>query len=85
MCYCAWPSPSPSWAYPSSSPRPVLPCCSATGRKLIPSAFAEDVRRVVEESKDHVIYELDVGGRRIPVRVSLKPLFDPAGEKIRLV
>ncbi|MDR7085883.1 4-methylaminobutanoate oxidase (formaldehyde-forming) [Aeromicrobium panaciterrae] len=28
-------------------------------------------------------YELDVGGRRIPVRVSLKPLFDPAGDKIR--
>ncbi|GAA3517054.1 FAD-dependent oxidoreductase [Aeromicrobium panaciterrae] len=28
-------------------------------------------------------YELDVGGRRIPVTVSLKPLFDPAGDKIR--
>ncbi len=28
-------------------------------------------------------YELDVGGRLIPVQVSLKPLFDPAGDKIR--
>jgi glycine cleavage system aminomethyltransferase T/glycine/D-amino acid oxidase-like deaminating enzyme len=28
-------------------------------------------------------YQLDVGGRRIPVRVSLKPLFDPDGAKIR--
>ncbi|MEJ7636067.1 FAD-dependent oxidoreductase [Aeromicrobium sp.] len=28
-------------------------------------------------------YQLDVGGRRVPARVSLKPLFDPAGDKIR--
>jgi 4-methylaminobutanoate oxidase (formaldehyde-forming) len=28
-------------------------------------------------------YQLDVGGRRIPVTVSLKPLFDPAGERIK--
>ncbi|MCW2752383.1 MAG: FAD-dependent oxidoreductase [Aeromicrobium sp.] len=28
-------------------------------------------------------YQLDVGGRRIPVRVCLKPLFDPDGAKIR--
>ncbi len=28
-------------------------------------------------------YQLDVGGRRIPVRVTLKPLYDPSGEKIR--
>ncbi len=28
-------------------------------------------------------YQLDVGGRRIPVTVSLKPLFDPSGEKLR--
>ncbi len=30
-------------------------------------------------------YELDVGGRRIPVRVSLKPLYDPSGEKIKAI
>ena len=28
-------------------------------------------------------YELDVGGRRVPVSVSLRPLFDPAGERIK--
>ena len=28
-------------------------------------------------------YQLDVGGRRIPVAVSLKPLFDPSGERLR--
>ncbi|MDX6231962.1 MAG: hypothetical protein QOH68_930 [Nocardioidaceae bacterium] len=28
-------------------------------------------------------YELDVGGRRIPLTVSLKPLLDPAGERIK--
>ena len=28
-------------------------------------------------------YELDVGGRRVPVTVSLKPLFDPMGERIK--
>lgn len=28
-------------------------------------------------------YQLDVGGRLVPVRVSLRPLFDPDGEKIR--
>ncbi len=28
-------------------------------------------------------YQLDVGGRRIPVTVSLKPLFDPSGERLR--
>jgi 4-methylaminobutanoate oxidase (formaldehyde-forming) len=28
-------------------------------------------------------YQLDVGGRRVSVRVSLKPLFDPDGAKIR--
>ncbi|MEO6605178.1 MAG: FAD-dependent oxidoreductase, partial [Aeromicrobium sp.] len=28
-------------------------------------------------------YQLDVGGRRVPVSVSLKPLYDPAGHKIR--
>ncbi len=27
-------------------------------------------------------YEIDVGGRRTPVRISLKPLYDPSGEKI---
>ncbi|MGB9013375.1 MAG: FAD-dependent oxidoreductase [Aeromicrobium sp.] len=27
-------------------------------------------------------YEIDVGGRRTPVRMSLKPLYDPSGEKI---
>ncbi len=27
-------------------------------------------------------YELDVGGRRTPVRISLRPLYDPSGEKI---
>ncbi len=30
-------------------------------------------------------YQLDVGGRRVPVTVSLKPPFDPAGDKIRPV
>ena len=30
-------------------------------------------------------YELDVGGRRVPVTVTLKPLLDPAGERIRRV
>lgn len=28
-------------------------------------------------------YQLDVGGRRVPVRVTLKPLYDPTGEKFR--
>ena len=28
-------------------------------------------------------YEVNIGGERYPVSVSLKPLFDPTGEKIR--
>jgi glycine cleavage system aminomethyltransferase T/glycine/D-amino acid oxidase-like deaminating enzyme len=28
-------------------------------------------------------YEVNVGGRRVPVRVSLKPPYDPSGEKLR--
>jgi 4-methylaminobutanoate oxidase (formaldehyde-forming) len=28
-------------------------------------------------------YQVDVGGARYPITVSLRPLYDPAGERIR--